>query len=591
MMMRRIEVPVLIVGGGGTGLSASIFLTHLGIESLLVERHQGTSIVPKAHYFNQRTMEIYQLTGVADSIYARSAPRDNSGKILWMTSLGGSGPLDGRTIAAVDIMGGGGVREVYDEKGFTHPTHISQHGLEAILREWAEGHDAQLLFRHEFQSLVQDATGVTTVVKALDSGEQIEVRSQYVLSADGGRTVGPHLGVEMEGQKGMADFITVWFSADLSGLIKDDRAVMRMFVHPDRPQNGRYAGALLTLGPNHWDRHSETWEAIWMTSLDDPEQMNMSNAAEAVHEFYKFDEPIDVKYVSHWTLETVVADQFSQGRVFLIGDAAHRQTPGAGIGLNSGIQDAHNIAWKLALALRGAAGPRLLDTYEMERRPVVERNVAWSLFAMSNMSLPMLSMGLSPVMPREVNEHEFAKLFETSLEGESRRARLAEVFKTQRIEYTAHDIEMGFTYQSTAIIDDGSPPSWRDPMGAEYRPSARPGGRMPHAWLDLAGRRCSTHDLIPPGGFLVLAGISGDSWCKAARIAGSSLGVLVAAYRVGEGGDVRDTTNTWEKVSGIDVHGVVVVRPDGHVAFRSRHSVDDPLPILMVALNSAVGHC
>jgi 2,4-dichlorophenol 6-monooxygenase len=587
--MRRIEVPVLIVGGGGTGLSASIFLTHLGVDSLLVERHLGTSVLPKAHYFNQRTMEIYKLNGVGDSIYAKSAPRDNLGKIIWMTSLGGSGPLDARTIAEVDIMGGGGVREAYDEKGFTHPTHISQHGLEAILRESAEGREARLLFRHEFESLVQDETGVTTLIKDLNSGEQFEVRSQYVLAADGGRTVGAQVGIEMLGQRGMADFITVWFAADLSRLIKNDRAVMRMFVHPERPQNGRYAGALLTLGPNNWDRHSETWEAIWMTSLNDPEQLGMSNAADAVHQFFKFEEPIHVKYVSHWTLETVIANRFSSGRVFFIGDAAHRQTPGAGIGLNSGIQDAHNIAWKLALALRGKAGPRLLDSYEIERRPVVERNVAWSLFAMSNMALPMLAMGLSPVMPKEINEHEFGKLFETSLEGDARRARLAEVFKTQRIEYTAHDIEMGFTYKSNAIVDDESSPAWRDPMGAEYRPTTRPGSRMPHAWLEVAGVRCSTHELIPIGGFLLLTGRSGDAWCRAAQRAADELGLAVAAYRVGEGGDARDLNQTWQQLRGIEDEGAVVVRPDGHVVFRSAQGVANPLSTLVTVLKAATG--
>lgn len=587
--MRRIEVPVLIVGGGGTGLSASIFLTQLGIESLLVERHPGTSFLPKAHYFNQRTMEIYKLSGVADSIYAKSAPRDYLGKIIWMTSLGGGGAMDARTIAEVDIMGGGGVREAYDAKGFTHPTHISQHGLEAILRESAESHEARLLFRHEFESLVQDETGVTTLIKDLNTGEQFEVRSQYVLAADGGRTVGPQLSIEMLGQRGMADFITVWFAADLSGLIKNDRAVMRMFVHPERPQNGRYAGALLTLGPNNWDRHSETWAAIWMTSVNDPEQLGMSNAADAVHQFFKFEEPIDVRYVSHWTLETVVANRFSEGRVFFIGDAAHRQTPGAGIGLNSGIQDAHNIAWKLALALRGKAGPRLLDSYEIERRPVVQRNVAWSLFAMSNMALPMLAMGLSPVVPKEINEHEFAKLFETSVEGDARRARLAEVFKTQRVEYTAHDIEMGFTYKSDAIIDDESSPAWRDPMGAEYRPTTRPGSRMPHAWLEVAGVRCSTHELIPTGGFLLLTGRSGDPWCRAAKMAADELELAVTAYRVGQGGDANDPDQTWEHLRGIEDDGAVVVRPDGHVAFRSRHGVANALSTLVAILKAATG--
>lgn len=587
--MRRIEVPVLIVGGGGTGLSAATFLNALGVDSLLVEKHAGTSILPKAHYFNQRTMEIYALNGVADAVYAKSAPRENSGKIVWMTSLGGTGELDRRVIAEVDIMGGGGVRETYDAKGFTHPTHISQHGLEAILREVAQKRDAQLLFQHQLESLIQDATGVTATIKDLAAGELLEVRAQYVLAADGGRTVGPQLGIQMHGQRGMADFITVWFAADLSSYIPDDRGVMHMFVHPERPQNGRYAGALLTLGPTLWDRKSEQWAAIWSTRLDDPDgKIGMDNAADAVHRFFKFDAPLDIKYVTHWSLETVIADRFSHGRVFLIGDAAHRQTPGAGIGLNSGIQDAHNIAWKLYLVLRGSASPALLDTYEVERRPVISRNVAWSLFAMSNMALPMLAMGLSPVMPREVNEAEFAKLFQANEDGETRRARLAEIFRTQRVEYTAHDMEMGFTYGSGAIVDDGSAPAWRDPMGAEYRPTARPGSRLPHAWLDCNGVRCSPHHLIPLGGFLLLTGADGDRWCRAAIHVAEELGVEMKTCRVGPSGDAIDPSGRWLKQCEISSDGAVLVRPDGHIGFRGKSMAADPHATLLASLQTII---
>jgi 2,4-dichlorophenol 6-monooxygenase len=198
-------------------------------------------------------------------------------------------------------------------------------------------------------------------------------------------------------------------------------------------------------------------------------------------------------------------------------------------------------------------------------------------------------MGLSPVVPKEINEHEFAKLFETSLEGDARRARLTEVFKTQRVEYTAHDIEMGFTYKSDVILDDASSPAWRDPMGAEYRPTTRPGSRVPHAWLEVAGVRRSTHELIPSGGFLLLTGRSGDSWCQAAKRAGDELGFTVAAYRVGGGGDANDPNQTWQRLRGVEDDGVVVVRPDGHVVFRSGHATADALSTLVSVLKAATG--
>jgi 2,4-dichlorophenol 6-monooxygenase len=583
--MRRLDIPVLIVGGGCTGLSASIFLHDLGVRSLLVERDAGTSTLPKAHYLNQRTMEIYALHGAAEAIYAASAPRHNHGKITWMTSLGGDGPFDRRTIGEIDIMGGGSLRETYDAKGMTHPTHIPQLRLEPVLRAVAEERGADLLFRHEFESLEQDEAGVRALVRDLETGDLIEVHAQYLLAADGGRSVGDALGISMQGMTGMADWMMAWFSADLSSYITDDRAVMRMFVHPERPQVGRFAGALVTMGPDRWDGHSDEWAAFWMTPPGDTDQVDMGNAAAAVREFFKIDVSIEMKHVSHWTLETVIADRFSAGRVLLIGDAAHRQTPGAGLGLNSGIQDAHGLASKLALVL-GGSRPELLDCYEAERRPVISRNVEWSLFSMSNMALPMLAMGISPVTPPEINQHEFAKLFDTGSEGLARRARLGEVFRTQRIEYAAHDMEMGFCYASDGIVDDGSAPARRDPMGADYLPTTRPGSRLPHSWLSVDGVRRSTHELIPLGGFLLLTGPGGDPWCAAALKAAAECGLVLNAVRVGVDGDASDPDGRWRDLREVDDDGAVLVRADGHVAFRSQSRVDEPYDILLSTLRA-----
>jgi 2,4-dichlorophenol 6-monooxygenase len=426
---------------------------------------------------------------------------------------------------------------------------------------------------------------VRAVVRDLDNDEPVEVRAQYLLGADGGRSVGTAIGVEMQGMTGMAEWLMVWFGADLSGYITDDRAVMRMFVHPERPQNGRFAGALVTMGPDRWDGHSAEWAAYWMLPPGDTDQVDRDNAVTAIREFYKIDADIDVKHISHWRLETVIADRFSEGRVFLIGDAAHRQTPGAALGLNSGIQDAHGLASKLALVL-GGSSPELLDTYEAERRPVITDNVEWSLFSMSSMALPILAMGISPVLPPEINQHEFAKLFEPGRLGEARRARLAEVFRTQRVEYGPQDMEMGFAYTSGALVEDGTEPPERDPLGLEYRPSTRPGGRVPHAWLTVDGSRRSVHQLIPLGGFLLLTGPDGDPWCSAARKAAAECGLNLSALRVGDHGDAADPDGTWRELRGIDDDGAVLVRPDGHVGYRSRGAVDDPYTTLVSVLRS-----
>ena len=230
----------------------------------------------------------------------------------------------------------------------------------------------------------------------------------------------------------------------------------------------------------------------------------------------KIDVPVTVRKVSRWKLETVVADRFGAGRVILIGDAAHKHPPGAGLGLNSGFQDAHNLAWKLALVLRRRACPSLLGTYERERRPVVTANASWAMHAMVNVFVILAALGVIPGETPEQATKRFQQLISDTPLGRTRRAQLEEVFRVQRVEYAAHDMEMGYTYPDGALVDDGSEPAWRDPMGHEYLPTTRPGSRLPHAWLDHGGRRMSTHDLIPLDGFLLLTSPEGLGWCNAA---------------------------------------------------------------------------
>jgi len=591
--MREISTQVLVVGGGGAGLALSIFLGDLGVDALTIERHPGTSHLPKAHYINQRSMEIFRQHGVADAIYARSAPRENLGRIRWMTSLGGDGPLDGLQFAAPSILGGGEHAAMYDEKGTTHPTNIPQIRLEPILREQCdERYPGRIRFHHELESFTQDATGVTAIVLDRTSGERMSVRCAYMIAADGGKTINPALGIEMIGDKNLGDFYTVWFAADLSGYIKDDDAVMRRIFHPEKPYR---VNSLLTFGPDHWDGRSEEWASNFTrgprfaTVPGEREAVTDEELLEDVRSFLKVDVPMKVLRVSRWSLETVIADKMQVGRILIIGDAAHKHPPAAGLGLNSGFQDAHNIAWKLALVTKGLAPENLMDAYERERRPVTASNVRWSINASTNAYLIMSGIGVVPGESPEKTSDRFKILVEDSFEGKTRRAQLDEILKIQRVEYAAHDRELGFVYPDGAVVDDGSPPATRDPMGHIYEPTTRPGSRLPHAWLDHNGQRLSTHDLIPMGGFLLITGARGDAWRTAAERLAAETGIEIAVWNIGSGGDIADPSGQWAARREFGDDGAVLVRPDAHIAFRSLAAAGDATGSLRSAFARILG--
>ncbi|WP_156758561.1 FAD-dependent monooxygenase [Actinokineospora pegani] len=558
--MSEVSVPVLVVGGGGCGLAASIFLSDLGVGHLLVERRATTSALPRAHYLNQRTMEVFRQHGLAEDVYAVSAPLENIGEVVWRTSLAGDGPLDARDLHRMDSFGGGSTAAPYAEDSPGPSTNLPQHRLEPLLlRHATERAPGSLRFNHVMEGFTQDDSGVTALVTDRVTGESTTVRAQYLVAADGGRSVGTRLGVSMVGDGGAFNVISVHFSADLSAHWPGDKVLITNFVSPDGGRISRYG--MVAMGPD-WGLASQEWALHFHLPVGVTPETDDASVTATVRELLKLpDLDVTVHKVSQYIPEAVIADTFRVGRVFLAGDAAHRHPPATGLGLNSAVQDAHNLAWKLAAVVGGHAGEGLLDTYEPERRAVAERNVPWAMYAFRNHAVAHAGLGLFPGQPPEATKANFEALFSETPMGETRRVRAAEVFRTQRVEYQAHDIEIGIAYPEGAFVPDGTPPPPLDPMGAEHHPVTIPGHRLPHAWLD-PGEQVSSHDLVGAhGGFALITGTSDGAWAVAAKQAADALGVPIAVAPV--------ATGRWARVRGVDDGGAVLVRPDNHVAWRS----------------------
>jgi 2,4-dichlorophenol 6-monooxygenase len=597
--MKQQTVDVLVVGAGGCGLNLSIFFADMGVNFLTVERSTHLAQLPKAHYLNQRTMEILRQHRFADDIYAEGTPPENMSRAMWLTTLGGDGPYDRKVIYEMDGIGGTGdsQRAIYDRDSACRCSNLPLIHSEPIFRRHAdERAPGKIRFGQELTHFEQDADGVSATIRDVQSGEETQVRTKYLVGADGGRTIGKALGNRMVGPSGLAKNVTVHFSADLSKVLLDDRVMLHFFIHPTR-RGPLASGALVPAGPSPWGRHSKEWIFHFMVAPDDPAKFDEAMVTQQIRELLKLPElKMDVLKISHWMIEAVLAEKYQFGRILLAGDAAHRHPPASGLGLNTGIQDAHNLAWKLALVTRGHASPKLLDSYERERRPIGSFNVAWALSSYWNHLLSAAS--IFAIHPSNVYElvgqpdedNEISGLFADTPDGRMRRARMQEVFYTHRVEMFDHDVELGFVYETGALVADGMPLPARDPLGSIYVPTTRPGHRLPHAWLEADGRRLSTHDLLDASaGFVLIVGEKGHAWCDAAREISKQLGVAIRSVRIAGDGDALDAEGRWAQLSEIDPDGAILVRPDAMVAWRSRIGSKDSAATLRSVMQRVLG--
>ncbi|MFJ5265762.1 FAD-dependent monooxygenase [Streptomyces sp. NPDC088387] len=562
--MGAIEVPVLIVGGGGCGLSASVFLSDHGVGHLLVERHPDTSRVPKAHYLNQRTMEIFRTHALADDVFAEAAPLEKFGKVRWQTTLAGDGPLDRRVIHEMDAFGGGHLREIYQAAGPVLPAKLPQMWLEPILRRHAEDRNpGRILFHHELTTFRDEGDRVVAEIRDTETGELTTVTAQYLIGADGGRMVGAAAGIEMQGPPGLINTTTVYFSADLSAWWQEGTLITH-FLHPTDPE---LSSNLIEMGPS-WGKNCEQWGLHFMPGP--PGRWDNESVVPRIRELLQIpDLEVTVHKVTDWIVHAHLADRYRVGRILIAGDAAHRQPPAVGLGLNTGIQDAHNLAWKLAAVTGGHATDALLDTYESERRPVGRENVDWAVSAAVHHQAVIDAVGAGPNIPAGRRTQRLQSYFDPSPLGDTVRARALEVFHTHRGGCQSLDMEIGFHYEDGALVTDGSEPPARVPMRNEHIPTSRPGHRLPHAWIERDGRRVSTLDVTGLTAFTLITGPGGAAWAEAAARIAEKYAVRVDTVTIGAGADWADPDGGWAAVSGIGADGALLVRPDQHIAWRT----------------------
>lgn len=556
-------VPVLIVGAGGSGLSAAVFLADLGVRTVLVEGHSTTSHYPKAHILNGRTMEILARHGVADDVYRAGSPPEQSSAMVWLTSLGGDRPYDGRVLHRTDAYGGGTLATRYAAAcGYRHG-NLGQRWLEPLLRDHAERRNRDgVLFGQKLVGIEQDDSGVLAEIVDTASGKTWRVRSEFLIAADGGKTVGPALGVRMEGMPIFSHWINLHVRADFSTFLRHDDAVVNRISSLTEDGMFEHCG-VVPMGPHRWGRHSEEWTLMFSRPPGNAAELDDAAVVRLVRRTLKLPDahPMEVLSISRWPVEGTVADRFRVGRVFLVGDAAHRHPPSGALGLNTGIQDVHNLAWKLAAVLTGRAGPQLLDSYAAERQPVARAVVDRALFSAFNQISMTAGAGVNPNAGPEWNRAQLTALFADTEDGAARRRILDEYFRTNRITTEHLGLEVGHRYSdSPCVLPDGTPAPPADPLGIDYVPSTRPGERLPHAWLMTWGHRVGTHDLLPLDGFALFTGAEDDQWVAAAADTG------VTVVRIGR--DVFDLDGVWTAVRGHDDRGAVLIRPDGVVAGR-----------------------
>ncbi len=550
-----IETGVLIVGGGPVGLSAALTLAQQGIHSILIERNTDITNHPKASAFNTRTMEIMRNLGIADSIYAETGA---VGGVSFYTSLSGY--------------------KLGEIRMADHPEYIkslissspapltisSQTLLEKLLKQSADDSEfVDVRFGHEKFDLHQYDDHVEAQVRDLGNGDEdnnsYTIKAQYVIACDGaGSPTRQALKRKLIGEPPFGHQINVYIEADIESLV-DNEAHQALYWISTTDVSGVFIG----LGGDwkHWCFNFSYFPEKGEKAEDFDEARCLQNVYAALG---TSDLEVKILSIGPWVLCGQVIDQYRQGRIFFGGDAAHLNIPTGGFGFNTGMQEVHNLAWKLAYVLRGQAPDSLLDTYHEERREVAVFNVETSRKNAINIRATGAEFGA------KVDDAD--KLELDTAEGIAARKKRSDAIENQRNHFIFLGQEIGFGYwESSLVSHDGSPHyveahQVSDPIYT-YIANAKPGARAPHCWVKYKGEQKSLLDFFTTDFTLLVCGDPQD-WQE--MLTDRPEDVRINIYTIGtKGADFIDVHNVWHQYYGIDDAGAILIRPDGHVAWRS----------------------
>jgi aklavinone 12-hydroxylase len=539
--MRRIHTPVLIVGAGLAGLTSAVMLAWRGIPCLLVERHDDPLKQPRARGINTRSMEVLRVVhGLESELQAAARPESKDFHIVIAESVIAAVRPRSEDAVAVD---GAPTHSLYRPDSFdlsklspALAPNLGQEQVEQILHRRAEALGATIAFSTEFVGFTQTSEGIRALLRDRRTGEESDVSANYLVAADGSRSpVRTALGIGRHGHRTLANYVSILFEADLPEIV-NGCGFLLCFL-----RNSGFVGAFLSTDDPRRGMVALEYDPRQQTLEDFPPErcLGLVRAALGLPSV-----AVDIVNVQSWEMSSLVADRFTDGRIFLAGDAAHTMPPTGGLGGQTAMQDAGDLAWKLAMVIRGEAGQELLASYETERKPVAELTVAR----------------------------------QTANYVERLRPDRRELAEGPMSDYMA--VATGYLYRSAALSlepeDDGAPAE------NPFQPSGRPGSRAPHLELGSGSRRFSTLDLFGRG-FVLLTGPEGMGWAETARALARDARLPLAAHVLGA--ELADIAGRWSEAYGVGDGGATLIRPDGVIAWRAK---DRATPAAGAALKQAL---
>ncbi|KAH7095479.1 FAD binding domain-containing protein [Paraphoma chrysanthemicola] len=578
----EVVIPVLIIGTGPSGATLALLLAQMGIKVLAVSKHRGTANTPRAHLVNQRAMEVFRDAGLEEKFKVQATTSEYIQHISWLNTL--NGEEYGR------LWSFGNRPDAKGDYELSSPCLMSdlpQSLMEPMLVAEATNAGAEIRFSTLFVRLEQNATSVRTTLRDRLTGQEFVVVSKYLVGADGARSaVLQALNIPIIGRQ-LNPAFNVHIKADLAKYIAHRPGSLTWVLNTDAPEWSA-AGNFRMVKP--WKEFVVSMHPVNKdTATFNPTE---DDIRKRLHQMIG-DDTVDIEILStfSWSINDQVAERWQDGRVFCIGDAAHRHPPINGLGSNTSISDAFNLSWKLAYVLKDFATPSLLDTLTPERKPVGDGIVRR---ANEGMEVHRTLWGLLG-LDSETRKKTTDLLQASTAAGVQTRESLREILETVDDEVQAVGIQMNQVYSesSAVLVEPGDVAPDFTSLNAlkKVKISTYPGYHLPHVWLAANGLtpKISSLDLCGKGSFTLFTGIGGEAWIQAAKHLSAQGQVQVRGITIGFRCDYIDCYRDWSKLRGVEETGAVLVRPDHFVAWRIDKIVEDPVEKLTSVLRHILG--